>query len=243
MSFILSEVGSHPGASAESGYSRARRSARRTALAGLVLAGAGVALLASAPGRRGEAAGAVMVAVGLVALSRSARSDPQQWLRGASGERSTAALLDALGPRRWVVRHDLVVPGSRANIDHLVIGPTGVWVVDTKTTRAVVRTGFRRVYFGDRRLDTGPLRWEAEVVSRRLGVAVRPIVAVHSEGWRERGGRADGVRVVPAARLVRRIRRGRRRLTTSQVRALAESSAGSFASFEKRGPTRVPSRS
>jgi len=32
-----------------------------------------------------------------------------------------------------VVFHDLAVPGNTsANIDHLVIGPTGVFVIDSK---------------------------------------------------------------------------------------------------------------
>src|SRR5947209_146921 len=78
------------------------------------------------------------------------------------------ARLERLPRRRWAVWHDLPVPGSRANIDHLVVGPTGVWVVDTKTTRAEVRSGWRSVRLGDRRLDVAPTRWEAEVVADRL---------------------------------------------------------------------------
>jgi Nuclease-related domain len=34
-----------------------------------------------------------------------------------------------------VVLHDLAVPGSRANIDHLVIKPGGVFVIDSKQYR------------------------------------------------------------------------------------------------------------
>lgn len=30
-----------------------------------------------------------------------------------------------------IVLHDLRVPGSRANIDHVVVAPSGVWVVDS----------------------------------------------------------------------------------------------------------------
>ena len=65
--------------------------------------------------------------------------DPERWRRGAAGERATAALLDRLPARTWAVLHDRRVPGSRANLDHLIIGPSGVWVLDTKTTRARVR--------------------------------------------------------------------------------------------------------
>ena len=52
--------------------------------------------------------------------------------RGALGEERTAEALDRLGPD-WVVFHDLRWPGRRlANIDHVVVGPGGVFVIDSK---------------------------------------------------------------------------------------------------------------
>jgi hypothetical protein len=52
--------------------------------------------------------------------------------RGAQGEEATAQALKAL-PRDWVVMHDVRWPGRRfANIDHVVIGPGGVFVIDSK---------------------------------------------------------------------------------------------------------------
>jgi hypothetical protein len=54
------------------------------------------------------------------------------WQRGAAGERQTARLLDRLGRDGYLVLHDLAVPGSPANVDHLVIGPSGVFVIDSK---------------------------------------------------------------------------------------------------------------
>jgi hypothetical protein len=58
--------------------------------------------------------------------------DAVAWRRGAAGERRTARLLDPLERHGWAVLHDLAVPGSPANIDHLVIGPGGVFVIDSK---------------------------------------------------------------------------------------------------------------
>ena len=72
------------------------------------------------------------------------RYDPSRWARGAAGELATAALLEHLPGRQWVVLHDLALPGSRANVDHLVIGPTGVWVVDTKAYRARLDVRWRQ---------------------------------------------------------------------------------------------------
>ena len=52
-------------------------------------------------------------------------SDTVAWRRGAVGERRTARLLGPLERQGWAVLHDLAVPQSRANLDHLVIGPGG----------------------------------------------------------------------------------------------------------------------
>jgi hypothetical protein len=62
-------------------------------------------------------------------------ADAVAWRRGAAGERRTARLLDPLERAGWAVLHDLALPGSRANIDHLVIGPGGVFVIDSKYYR------------------------------------------------------------------------------------------------------------
>jgi hypothetical protein len=151
------------------------------------------------------------VAAALAAWRRWPRDDPARWLRGAAGEQATAALLARLPRRRWTVLHDRAVPGSRANLDHVVIGPTGVWVVDSKAYRAPLRIRRGRVWAGSRPVPTGAVAWEAERVGERLGVDVTPIVAVHGDGLRRRGRRSDGVRVVPASGLLRRLRRGRLR--------------------------------
>lgn len=53
--------------------------------------------------------------------------------KGAEGERVTAAVLDRLPGEEWTVIHDVRWPGRRfANVDHVVIGPSGVFVVDSK---------------------------------------------------------------------------------------------------------------
>lgn len=191
------------------------RTRRRRAGAALALVAGAVAAVALG-GRPAIALG--LVAAAAVAALGAALADPGRWERGAAGERSTAAELDRLASRRWRVWHDLRVPYSRANIDHLVVGRTGVWVIDTKTTRAAVTAGWRGVRFGGRRFDPAALRWEAEQVGELLAeetggpVPVRRLVVVHGSGLRAKGGRAGGVRVLPPEALVARLRRGRRRL-------------------------------
>ena len=62
--------------------------------------------------------------------------------QGADGESATSTALFRLGPL-WTVWHDLHWPGRRfANIDHLVIGPGGIFVIDSKNwTGAVTAKG------------------------------------------------------------------------------------------------------
>src|SRR4029450_11931465 len=54
------------------------------------------------------------------------------WQRGAQGERRGGRLLARLPRDGYVVFHNLALPGSPANVDHLVIGPSGVFVIDSK---------------------------------------------------------------------------------------------------------------
>jgi hypothetical protein len=61
--------------------------------------------------------------------------EARNWQRGARGERRTVRQLDRLTRYGWIVFHDLVVPDSRANADHLIIGPAGVFLVDSKNGR------------------------------------------------------------------------------------------------------------
>jgi hypothetical protein len=58
------------------------------------------------------------------------------WEIGAAGERRVGEVLDACGS--VIVLHDRRVPGSKANIDHLVVGPAGVYVIDAKKYEGAV---------------------------------------------------------------------------------------------------------
>lgn len=72
-------------------------------------------------------------------------SSTQVWLKGAAGERRVADALDALAPQYLYALHDRRVPRSRANIDHVAIAASGVYVIDAKNypgaTLAVRREG------------------------------------------------------------------------------------------------------
>jgi hypothetical protein len=67
--------------------------------------------------------------------------DPQStkaWVKGSEGERKLAAhLLRTVGDR-VVMLHDRRIPGSRANIDHLIVAASGIWIVDAKSYKGKV---------------------------------------------------------------------------------------------------------
>jgi hypothetical protein len=126
------------------------------------------------------------------------------WQRGAHGERRTARLLDCLGRDGYVVFHDLAMPDSPANVDHLVIGPSGVFAIDSKQWTGGVHQGadglvWHNHYRLDRTLAT--VRWQAETLGRLLGILVAPLVCVHGAHVQGGGLDAQGVAIVPATLL------------------------------------------
>ena len=73
----------------------------------------------------------------LLALSKEPTST-RVWAQGAAGERAVAAKLDALVGDHVAALHDrrLRRPDgtlSKANINHIAVTPSGVWVIDAKT--------------------------------------------------------------------------------------------------------------
>jgi hypothetical protein len=67
-------------------------------------------------------------------------SEPQStraWATGARGEERLAAALAGLDGVQ--VLHDRRVPGTRGNIDHVVLGPAGVFVVDAKAYKGPIQ--------------------------------------------------------------------------------------------------------
>lgn len=66
-----------------------------------------------------------------VALSDE-RQSTKAWDRGAVGEERLGAHLDSLASEQIAVLHDRRIPGSKANIDHIAMTSSGIWVIDAK---------------------------------------------------------------------------------------------------------------
>ncbi len=111
------ETENEAGTSAQREYARRRGARRARAKARHGILGSAVAALAGDP------------------------ASVQAWRSGAEGEIATArALAWRLHRSDVVVLHDRRIPGrGRANIDHIAIGPGGVTVIDSKSSRGAVQ--------------------------------------------------------------------------------------------------------
>ncbi len=133
------------------------------------------------------------------------------WRVGAEGERLVGEVLK--GVRGIEVLHDRLIPGSRANIDHLVVGPSGVFVIDAKKYTGKLEARdvggmFRhdpRLYVKgrDRTKLVDGVRHQIEVVRTTLGdefagVAIRGVLCFIGVEWPllRRPQRVKGVVVV-----------------------------------------------
>jgi hypothetical protein len=87
---------------------------------------------------------------GLLLALQEAPQHEIAWARGAEGEARVAASLAKRVQAGVVLTHDRAIPGTRANIDHIAVAPSGVWVIDTK--RYVGEVATRRPLFGRPRL-------------------------------------------------------------------------------------------
>lgn len=77
---------------------------------------------------------------GLVVELSDDTASERAWAKGAKGERIVARRLEKLlAGHSVLLRHDRRISGSRANIDHVAIGPGGVTVVEAKHLEGAVR--------------------------------------------------------------------------------------------------------
>jgi hypothetical protein len=140
--------------------------------------------------------------------------EAERWEAGAEGERRTARRLAELEAEGWTVLHDRALPGSRANLDHLVVSWSGVvFVVDTKRWSAydgdvAVRDG--RLLHGDRDVTArlNGVRHESAAVAKALRHRFRvvPLVVVDGpacDGWPLL---LDDIHIVPADEACLRLR-------------------------------------
>ena len=162
--------------------------------------------------RLGDILGGVVLAI---------TDDPQTtraWERGSIGEQKLA---DALaGIPNIKLLHDRRVPGTRANIDHIVVAPAGVFVVDAKYYKGKIQIrdigGWfktnKRLFVGSRDCShlAENMGWQVEAVQRALTAAgfqtlppITPVVCFIDGDWplisppeQYKGVRLEGMRSI-----------------------------------------------
>jgi hypothetical protein len=97
-----------------------------------------------------------------------AEREAEMWGRGRQGEERVGELLDSLGRAGVRAVHDRSVPGSDANLDHVVAAPSGIYVVDAKNWSGRVSISGSRLWQNDRQRDevVGAAAAQAAVVQR-----------------------------------------------------------------------------
>lgn len=112
----------------------------------------------------------------------------RRWIQGGLAEFRTARLLATARRsgrlRGWWFAHDLRIPRSRANLDHVAVHPSGRVAVylDTKAWHAkgaTVRVSGRRLMYGpwDQSKAVDTVKWEASKVADQLpGVRVVAVI-------------------------------------------------------------------
>jgi Nuclease-related domain len=114
--------------------------------------------------------------------------------QGAEGEKAVGQFLDRLREQGYSVFHDVLAEGF--NVDHVLVGPGGVFTVETKTWSKPARGDARVSYDGTRLLVAGHVperdpiaqaksqaRWIGDILMESTGhrLPVQPVVVF--PGW------------------------------------------------------------
>lgn len=192
----------------------ARETVQRLRMRALVALG----LLATATALLGRAFGLhdwrfiaseLALLVSMFVISRYVLPQVERRDRGAVAEEQVGALLDTLPPERWRVIHDASL--GRGNVDHIAIGPPGLFTIETKSHPGPIRVG---------RLHGATLsqaQAQGKAIGWVTGLEAQPLV-VFSRAWVDRpGARRKGVGVLPARMLLSNLRSRPTVLTSDDV--------------------------
>jgi Nuclease-related domain len=117
--------------------------------------------------------------------------DGANWRKGAASEEAVGRALDELLADGYTVSHDLEQE-FEGNVDHLVTGPTGVFLIETK-------------HRGYKPADLSKAKRQAKKLNDEVGEWVTPVICLDRRRTRE-PYRDRGVWVVSRERLVDWIR-------------------------------------
>lgn len=178
-------------------------------------------------------AAAALFVIGYTVLSNYAPAHIENWKTGADAERRTEKTLRALEREGWQAVHDLPTPFG--NIDHVVVGPGGVYALDTKQPQGrvrvdgdVVRVSRRanpRGAYSEAKMATAA-RGAAWGLSREIGDVLGRSPWVHAaivlwSPFEQRVAEGNRVVFVHGDELIEWLRKQPARLRPEQVAAIA----------------------
>jgi len=175
--------------------------------------------------------GAAVVVVSLVYLVMDRPQFIEAWRIGAAGERKTASRLAELEDGGFVILHDRRAPAYGGNLDQVAIGPSGVWLIETKSLRGQVEmTGDSLIVAGqprDKMIEQVYRQATAVQIALRdvltpLGVTVAPLLCIHRARLPFLDRTIRGVTLVSGKALARTLRDAPVRLTADHVQVIAD---------------------
>lgn len=201
----------------------------------MVLAYLTVQSLASPAWGAAAAAGVALIfALTAVEMPQSATA----WRQGAEGERKTADYLKGLEQAGFVVFHDRKVPGYGGNLDHVAIGPSGIWAIETKSLRGKVEIDADKLSIGGRAQDKIIDQVYREAVAVQvalstkrpdLATSVIPVICLHRGELPWFNKTVRGVRLASGRQLVRLLKSGEQKLTDEEIQSVAAAAAAILA--------------
>jgi hypothetical protein len=193
-------------------------------------AGYAVGIVARWPDcRQGPAAAGVLTltAIALFVAATRCRRRVEAFFKGAAGEERVGHVLARL-PAGYHVFHSLDAGGGlgmwrQGDLDHVVVGPAGVFVIETKNWRGNVTIDGTRILLDGRPPRRPPLeqaRRGVAILRARLGRAgligapLTPIVCFAGQGFAGELAACDGVPVCHVTRLLEALENETRRART-----------------------------
>lgn len=167
----------------------------------------------------------------LIAPKKSTTS----YATGADGERRTGEVLESLSHHGYVTLHDRRIPSSRANIDHIAIGPGGIFVIESKSYKGKVRVTSKDLFVNGRRQtriieqawrESGAVQGILGPELARLSIDAVPLVCFHRAELPLGKVALEGVRIVGSRGLKKLLKSAPPRLSPDDIahlHALADS--------------------
>jgi hypothetical protein len=135
----------------------------------------------------------------MMLIDRTAAGVVDRWGRGAAGEELVGEALEGLRERGWFALHDVQL--DHGNIDHVLVGPAGIFTIETKSHRGRLRAAS---------IDSRMLKQayaQAKSVERITGLRAVPLLVFSSAYLIPAVTERHGVVVLPSRMLVNHLRK------------------------------------